>query len=138
MSTGVSGGGQEAGPWPALPPDCPPSGAGPKAGMFYRLLKGAEHDWRTHAMLGKPCPAAVGQCRWQSLSVFDSVDGLHRLIRRVGRARFEGHRPMSFSLDETMGDLLAGSHGHHDWWPSAAFVPPPSDLHLAADEDHHG
>lgn len=104
-------------------------------GVFYRLCRGNEDDWKTHAMLGKPRPPDVSQCRWQSLSIFDSLDGSRRLASRV--PKFKKHRPMCFSIDGTMGDLLAGRDGHHDWWPSPTFAPPPGDLRLddeAADE----
>jgi hypothetical protein len=117
----------DAGPWPPLPPDCPPTEAGTRAGVFYRLIRGDDEDWKTHAMRGITRPERVSQCRWQALSVFEDLEDAERTIRKVGRLK--KHRPMAFLMDETMGDLHKdGPTSHHDWWPSATFTPPPASL----------
>ena len=117
--------------WPELPDQCPPAGASPKAGTFYRLVDGSAEDWASHFQiygldwcLERP---ATALCDFHSLSLFANQADACDLLTR---ARFRNSRVVAFTLTTEMGDAIATStvSSHHNWWPHRTdFRPPPVD-----------
>lgn len=113
--------------WPHLPAGCPPPAAALMVGTFYRLIDGNKDDWKTHAMLrgADSYPLAVGACRWNSLSVFSTIEEAqkyretYKALKRKVIARFY----MTMTMGYLLQDKPPGAH--HDWWPGASFQPPP-------------
>ena len=114
--------------WPPLPPDCPTEGAAPAQGVFFRLVRGTEDDWRTHAMIrgANSYPASVGPCRWHALSVFSALADARRLQRKS--PIFRNASIAAFQMAPEMGVSLQDKppSSHYDWWPDSSFRPPPA------------
>lgn len=121
-----------ASPWPSLPEGCPPEGAAPRRGTFYRLTNGSPRDWQNHVQIfGMDwCEERVsleegGMCTFHALSVYRTVVGAEQTRKRY-RKKFEGHQVTAIAIDETMGLLREDNPDttHNQWWPQTSeFVP---------------
>lgn len=103
-----------------LPPDCPPAGAIDGPITLYHLVERstpAEDDFRTAREAGRY--KSQDLCRRCSVSCYKTVDGAHKLRRRV--KHFADHKIARAEIPSGFGRCLSteSSPGddHWSWWP---------------------
>lgn len=115
--------------WPPLPAGCPPAGATPRTGTFYRLLDGSDDDWRLPVELFgvRDEENPTTECKSHAFSIFSDLGDAQEMRRRV--RRFRHHSIGAISIEPLLGVILLDKpdkNTHHCWWPNATFVPPPA------------
>ncbi len=108
-----------------LPSDCPPVSTENTSGEVYRFIDMTHStplpedflSWR-ELNPDKPCPTGVQECQACGISVFRSIDDVHRAHRRI--PALKGKKPALGNLTPDLG-LIQNTpsntgKSHHTWW----------------------
>lgn len=108
-------------PWPFDFPGCPPDGAKSADRIYYRGVNNhppQRDDFLSYLEEGRTWrPGPMADCNARGISLFETREGVKRLIRRV-----KGFKPRYIAkgrLTPEHGVIQLGSSrtGHTTWWP---------------------
>ncbi|WP_205343119.1 hypothetical protein [Denitrificimonas caeni] len=108
-----------------LPEQCPPFGAKPVKGTFYRLVTGAVagcEDFWSHRKIWPNKSFNVDECRARSLSIYECYEDCDKL-RKLSMHKYKEIAEITLDINAGIAKQTGRDKTHYSWWRSNSFMP---------------